>query len=118
MTQEASVTPVSWVEKDISAEDIAIDLGILDDHPVARIMRGGNAAADVMVFCTLSEKSDGASIPQEYPTVYKEFDGEASALYVAEEISISSADSSVVHFRVVLPGNKEAWTGEMSLPAK
>ena len=107
------VDPATWVKNDIAVEDVSISLGHFDHEPVARVSRGGNAAADIMVFCGIVESEGDDVVGDEVATVYDR----DTELYVADGLDLSAGSGGgIVRFRVVLPGQNEPWIGHMPAP--
>ena len=112
-SNNSDADPATWVEENIAMDDVSISLGHLENEPVARVTRGGNAAADVMVFCGIAESKACDLLSYEVATIYDR----ESKLYVAEGFDVAAQESGTqVRFRVVLPNTEQPWIGHMPLP--
>lgn len=114
-----------WVEEGVAHEDVVIDLGyrnaLAADEgnfvvPVARITRAGAPVANAMVFSSLAS-TDGEATGDEVATVYEPSPNADAAYYRSQRLQLpDSASKCVVRYRIVLPGNEQGWTRDVTIP--
>ena len=117
---------VVWVEKGIAHEDVVIDFGYRNEvadgvrwiEPVAVITRDGKPVANAMVFNSLAS-AGGGSVTEEVATRYTPSPDSDTAWYAQGKLLLSDDTAEcAVRFRIVLPSSQQAWTREITLPAK
>ncbi len=116
-----------WVEKETRHEGVMIELGYRvtsDDgaqwlEPVAKLTRDGVPVANAMVFNSLVSSGGSDVIGQEVATVYETSPDSDAALYAQGKLQLPDGTSRcVVRFRIVLPGNDDAWTRDVTIEVK
>jgi len=113
-----------WVEKDFEHAGVSISLGHHGEHvhaasmlePSVMIMREGEPVADAQVFNCLVSADGNAVIREEVATVYEPESENEPAHYAQGKLHVpKGVDKVVVRFRIVLAGESEDLTRDMTV---